>query len=111
MEIELEYLSVFSMYLFIENLLSSSRGVIEFQEMIFQLIYHGSAVTQHPQLSKGNPERGVTQSPSSWFSGGGEKKKRVLKAVAVIYAKCYGKERDPKGRGEEVSICRLDQVN
>lgn len=75
MEIELEYLSVFSMYLFIENLLSSSRGVIEFQEMIFQLIYHGSAVTQHPQLSKGNPERGVTQSPSSWFSGGGEKKK------------------------------------
>lgn len=47
-EIELEYLNVFSMYLFIEKLLSSSRGVIEFQEMIFQLVYHGSAVTQHP---------------------------------------------------------------
>lgn len=45
MEIELEYLNVFSMYLFIEKLLSSSRGVIEFQEMIFQLVYHGSAVT------------------------------------------------------------------
>lgn len=44
-EIELEYLNVFSMYLFIEKLLSSSRGVIEFQEMIFQLVYHGSAVT------------------------------------------------------------------
>lgn len=40
-----------------------------------------------------------------------KKKKKVLKAVAVIYAKCYGKERNPKGRSGEVSICRLGQVN
>lgn len=46
-----------------------------------------------------------------------KKKKNVLKAVAVIYAKCYGKERNPKGRSGEgfllwgTSICRLGQVN
>lgn len=51
----------------------------EFQEMIFQLVYHGSAVTRHPLsqvLSSAEAtQRGVTQSPSSRFSGGGKKKK------------------------------------
>lgn len=37
------------MYLFIEKLLSSSNGVgIEFQEMIFQWVYRGSAGSRHP---------------------------------------------------------------
>lgn len=62
--------------------------------MIFQLVYHGSAVTRHPLsqvLSSAEAtQRGVTQSPSSRFSGGGKKKKNVKEAVAVIYAKYWG---------------------
>lgn len=47
------------------------------------------------ELSKGNTERGVTQSPSSRFSGGG--KETVMKTVAVVDAKCHGRVKGGKG--------------
>lgn len=100
-EIGLEYLNVFSMCLFIEKLLSSSNGALglNFKRWSFNefIVAQQSASTPEsgPELGKGNTERGVTQSPSSRFSGGG--KKNVMKAAAVTYATCCGSSHGGRG--------------
>lgn len=91
MEMEQEYLNVFSVYLFIEKLLSSSSGDCISRS---DLSMSSSWLSGHPAPPESGPElskatlRGVTQSPRSRFSGGA---KHVMKVMAVVMLSFVGR--------------------
>lgn len=85
--------------------------------MIFQLVYGGSAVTQQPLSQALSSAKATRREESHRVQVHGsvkeaKKKKKVMKAVAVIYAKCC--ERPQGGKGVLLggtSTSRLGQVS
>ena len=84
---------------------------IEFQEWIFQWLDHGAAVTQHPLSQAPRSARQYWEvSHRVQVHGSVEEVKNVMRAVAVLQAKCCGRLHRAKGNLLWVTFAsRLEQ--